>query len=108
MVQFSLAGRTDPGNKVGSWGPWTKAPITSIVISIVRWIFAFNSPIIYALYVFPGMFVCDLCFLVSSILTSFFTQSFHHTEKCRYHDHDNERFSSNVKMRWTGVEMLAN
>ena len=29
----------------------------------------FNSPIIYAPYVFAGMFVCDLCFLPSYILT---------------------------------------
>ena len=33
VVQFRLAGRTDPGNKVGSWGPWTKAPITSIALA---------------------------------------------------------------------------
>ena len=26
VVQFCVAGRTDPGNKVGSWGRWTKAP----------------------------------------------------------------------------------
>ena len=26
VVQFCVAGRTDPGNKVDSWGRWTKAP----------------------------------------------------------------------------------
>ena len=75
VVQLSVAWRIDPANKVGSWGPWTKAPITSFVISILRCTFAFNSPIIFAPYVSPGMFVCDLCFLASNILI--FTLTYH-------------------------------
>ena len=84
VVQFSLAGRIDPGNKVVSWGPWTKASITSFAISIPRCILAFNSPIIYAPYVFSGMFVCDICFLVSNILT--FTLTHHRSfERIFFH-----------------------
>ena len=36
---FCVAGRTDHGNTVGSWGLWSKASISSIVISIPRCIF---------------------------------------------------------------------